>query len=1028
MPIAPRAWDAQFTANTRTNGVQFGSKVVQMGNGDFWVIWNDFDEAGAASATGQDIIGQRYNAFGERIGAELKISGFIGAKSDLATTVSPDGSKFFVTYRDAQPNGVIILVVESRGIDGTLINSTAVQSTAGSATTTDFASPSIAFASNGAGILVFERVFNGQNEIRAVKLTANGAIDGVPVTVANANPSYDPQVIVRPDGSYLVVYAETAPGPNGDLRMVTVSQQLTVSLPTAVATTADFEFDHTVTTLSNGGFVVAYTSQTGANKGDVIARVYNPNGTFKAQVSVATGTTEQRDPTVTSTKDGGFMVAYESGPSGQVIVSTYDANGAAVGAPLTFFNNSASSISLLGLGDGRTLLAFDDGDVKAQILDTRSDPNAPAYALKPHIVGTIDDDVIDASGATVVHGGDGNDTISDGGGTQAQVFGGEGNDTIRVSFVDASESFDGGAGFDTLEIFALTGPASFNLKAGTALQDGLVMSVTNFESFKTALDVSVSVTGTDGGNVIQTGGGNDVLDGGLGIDQLLGGLGNDTYIVESIGEQIIEFAGQGTDTVVTSLINYSLVANLENLFFNGIGSATLNGNSVGNIIIGGASGDKLFGFNGNDVLDGNGGVDTTDGGFGDDVHGVDNAADVVVERAGEGNDRVLAGVSYRLGTGVHIELLSAANQAGTAAMDLAGNESSQNVIGNDGINYLEGLGGDDKLIGLGGNDVLDGGAGKDTTDGGMGDDWHIIDSSDDVVIELAGGGYDRVITNGFFRITAGAEIELLTAANQLGTEALDLQGNTFNQTIFANDGKNFVEGFGGDDVLWGLGGDDIVDGGAGVDVTRGGLGDDIHGVDDLGDTVIELAGEGNDRVLATTSYVLPEGAEIELLSVTYQNTTDNIDLGGNSFDNIIFGNDGLNKLSGGAGQDQLWGLGGEDVLDGGAGSDLLLGGIGVDQFVFSHLGSGIDTIADFQIGQDKIVLSGAQFGGLGLGPVAAGAFAAGSTAQDADDRILYDHATGRLYYDADGVGGMGAIQFAQLEAGTILTASDFSVI
>ena len=89
----------------------------------------------------------------------------------------------------------------------------------------------------------------------------------------------------------------------------------------------------------------------------------------------------------------------------------------------------------------------------------------------------------------------------------------------------------------------------------------------------------------------------------------------------------------------------------------------------------------------------------------------------------------------------------------------------------------------------------------------------------------------------------------------------------------------------------------------------------------------------------------------------------------------------------------------------------------------------IDLVADFQTGVDRILLEDSVFTGLSSGPLAAGAFRTGTAAQDADDRIIYDSTTGQLFYDADGVGGAAAVQFAQLSTGlTSLGASDFLVI
>jgi Ca2+-binding RTX toxin-like protein len=130
----------------------------------------------------------------------------------------------------------------------------------------------------------------------------------------------------------------------------------------------------------------------------------------------------------------------------------------------------------------------------------------------------------------------------------------------------------------------------------------------------------------------------------------------------------------------------------------------------------------------------------------------------------------------------------------------------------------------------------------------------------------------------------------------------------------------------------------------------------------------------------------------------------------------------------------LFGQGGNDVLRGGAGNDRLFGGAGTDAFVFdTALGANVDALPDFDPVQDVIHLDNAVFTALATGVLAPGQFRAGANlgaAQDADDRIVYDTTTGRLYYDADGVGGTAAIRFASLGSeGSIptLTVADFLV-
>ncbi len=78
---------------------------------------------------------------------------------------------------------------------------------------------------------------------------------------------------------------------------------------------------------------------------------------------------------------------------------------------------------------------------------------------------------------------------------------------------------------------------------------------------------------------------------------------------------------------------------------------------------------------------------------------------------------------------------------------------------------------------------------------------------------------------------------------------------------------------------------------------------------------------------------------------------------------------------------------------------------------------------------DTIFLENAVFTGLANGALAAGAFRSdGTTAQDSDDRIIYDPTTGALFFDSDGVGGAAAVQFAVLSGAPTIGKGDFFVI
>jgi Ca2+-binding RTX toxin-like protein len=159
-----------------------------------------------------------------------------------------------------------------------------------------------------------------------------------------------------------------------------------------------------------------------------------------------------------------------------------------------------------------------------------------------------------------------------------------------------------------------------------------------------------------------------------------------------------------------------------------------------------------------------------------------------------------------------------------------------------------------------------------------------------------------------------------------------------------------------------------------------------------------------------------------------QGTSANETLRGTAGSDEIYGVGGADKLYGEAGSDTIDGGSGNDRLMGGLGADVLSGSAGNDVFVFNTaLSGGVDRITDFS-GSDSFRLENSVFTALGAaGPLASSAFHSGSAAHDSSDRIIYNPATGALTYDADGTGSRAPAQFATLETGLSLSASDFTI-
>ncbi|MEQ1951638.1 beta strand repeat-containing protein [Mesorhizobium yinganensis] len=610
----------------------------------------------------------------------------------------------------------------------------------------------------------------------------------------------------------------------------------------------------------------------------------------------------------------------------------------------TVYNSDAVIIESKGQGDYDRLAAGVDYELAkgVEIESIRTTNQYATYSIDltgnefgQEIVGNDGVNRIDGKGgadtiegglgADTLHGGSGNDTIYGGYGGRAAAYPvsakGSGNvtrPTGNLDTLDVSKAFNLAANPDVVDS-TYTPHVTINARGDdnphlyrVDLTAGAVLTL-DIDATTGGLNTRISLltsnldllaSNDDSGFMVPDSGSTGDLDSFLTYTVTTGG----TYYIAVLGKDTPAWPGQ----------NYQLHISAA-----GIRPVESDNDSL----YGDSGDDTLWGGGGDDLLDGGAGADTMHGGTGNDMFIVDNAGDVVIEAAGEGTaDRVSARASYALQAGTEIELLTTTSFAGTAAINLTGNEFAQSIVGNAGANILSGGGGNDILNGGGGNDTLyggegddtiaggdgndtlDGGGGTDTMRGGDGDDVFFVDAGD-VVFEASGGGDDRVSTRTDFTLAAGQEIEVLTTADPDGTGAIALTGNEFAQTIIGNDGGNRLD-----------------DGGAkGIDTLVGKGGNDFYTIHNSSAVIVEAKGQGYDRVSTSVDYVLAQGVEVESLRTTSQSATYNRDLTGNEFGQEIIGNNGVNRIDGKGGNDTIEGALGNDTLHGGAGNDTIYG-------------------------------------------------------------------------------------------------------
>ena len=324
---------------------------------------------------------------------------------------------------------------------------------------------------------------------------------------------------------------------------------------------------------------------------------------------------------------------------------------------------------------------------------------------------------------------------------------------------------DNGTSYGNNDFKSDVGSVSFTI---TPVNDGVTINGTSQADLIDATNAPAGqplptseddiISGKGKSDSIHALGGNDLIDGGAGQDAMYGDAGDDTYVVDNGGDTVTENAGEGSDTVQSS-VNFTLGPDIENLTLTGSGNIKGTGNALANVIIGNSGNNVLVGDDGADALDGGAGDDTASyatsgeavdvslttgtgtGGAaqGDTLTGIEkligsSLSDTLEGDAGDNGLKAGGGidtVTYAhasAGVTVSLALTSAQNTIGAGTDELSqlenltGSTLNDILTGSNTANVLNGLDGDDELAGGNGADTMIGGVGEDTLIGGAGHD------------------------------------------------------------------------------------------------------------------------------------------------------------------------------------------------------------------------------------------------------------------------------------------------------------------
>ncbi|MEM9540606.1 MAG: S8 family serine peptidase [Cyanobacteria bacterium P01_E01_bin.42] len=304
----------EFLVNSNTSSFQQGADIVGLENGGFIVTWQSFDP----NSNDWDIYGQRYDKNGNEVGNEFLVNtNTLDQQRNQAIAALKNGG-FVITWEHGGQNNDYGILGQIYDRDGNKIGS---EFTANSHTDNDQWESNITALKDGGFVITWE----SQNQ--------DGSLEGVYAQRYNSNGD-------KVDGEFQV-------------NSHTLDRQETADL----------------TALEDGGFIIVWESgnQDGNGYG-IYAQRYDSNGDkVDGEFQVNSYTNQaQRNPSVASLQDGGYLIAWTSqgqdGSGEGIYAQRYYGNGTKVGGEIqvnSYTSDSQSTPDLVTLTDGSVVVVWD---------------------------------------------------------------------------------------------------------------------------------------------------------------------------------------------------------------------------------------------------------------------------------------------------------------------------------------------------------------------------------------------------------------------------------------------------------------------------------------------------------------------------------------------------------------------------------------------------------------------------------------------------------------------------------------------
>ncbi|MEM8497485.1 MAG: PKD domain-containing protein [Pseudomonadota bacterium] len=331
--VNPTSPNEEVTSGLNRGGA---NAIAMDAAGNTVVVWSD----SARDGSGWGVYAQRFDANGDKVGAEIQVNNTTSGDQRYASVAMDDSGRFVVAFSsaDASGNGIYL---RRFAADGTAIDSADVLVNAGN-TNGNQANATVALNASGQMAVAWQS--NGSTpgvHARHFDMTSTAPGDQLPtdlITVESSSAADEPSVDINTSGRMVVVWEQS-----GDL----FGRRYDHGNSTALSGRHDLnlagfsEGSMTVAVQDTGEFAIAYRSDVFLFNG-IWVRHFAANGSDQG-ASTRVSSSGQ-NPSIATGIDDSFIVVYEdSDASGNgVFAQKFDPNRVKVGS--VFQVNSSTNL------------------------------------------------------------------------------------------------------------------------------------------------------------------------------------------------------------------------------------------------------------------------------------------------------------------------------------------------------------------------------------------------------------------------------------------------------------------------------------------------------------------------------------------------------------------------------------------------------------------------------------------------------------------------------------------------------------